>query len=231
MSSWLTQGDLVALYTSLKLALLTTALLLAIGTPLAWWLAMTRTRIRPIIEALVTLPMVLPPTVLGFYLLGFLGPRGWAGQLATLISGAPLAFSFTGLLIGSMIYSLPFVVQPLQASFQSTGVQVLEVASTLRASRPDAFFSAVLPLARRGYLSAAVLAFAHTLGEFGVILMIGGNIPGRTQVASIALFNHVEALEYTEAGHLASTLLALCFVLLLWLFYANRRERRLSVAL
>jgi molybdate transport system permease protein len=228
---WLAQGDLVALYTSLKLALLTTLLLLIAGTPLAWWLAMSRTRVRPLIEALVSLPMVLPPTVMGFYLLGFLGPNGWAGKLALSIGGAPLAFSFAGLVIGSMIYSLPFVVQPLQAAFQATGAQVVEVAATLRASRFDAFFTAVLPLARRGYLSAAVLAFAHTLGEFGVILMIGGNIPGSTQVASIALFNHVEALDYVAAERLAITLLLLCFVMLLVLFVANRRERRLGVAL
>jgi molybdate transport system permease protein len=228
---WLSQGDLGALYTSLKLALLTTVLLLILGTPLAWWLAMSRQRLRPIVEALVALPMVLPPTVLGFYLLGFLGPNGWAGQLAMSLGGAPLAFSFAGLLIGSMLYSLPFVVQPLQAAFQSTGAQVIDVAATLRASPLDAFCSAVLPLARRGYLSAAVLAFAHTLGEFGVILMIGGNIPGRTQVASIALFNHVEALDYVAAERLAITLLVMCFILLLLLFIANRREQRLSVAL
>jgi molybdate transport system permease protein len=227
----LASGDLLALYLSVKLALLTTGLLLVLGTPLAWWLATTRARLRPLAEALVTLPMVLPPTVLGFYLLIFLGPNGWGGQLATRLGGAPLAFSFGGLLLGSMIYSLPFVLQPLQTTFQTTGARVIEVAATLRASPLDTFFSAVLPLSRRGYLTAAVLVFAHTLGEFGVVLMIGGNIPGRTQLASIALFNHVEALDYAAAQRLAITLLILCFTLLLLLFFANRNAQRHGVAL
>jgi molybdate transport system permease protein len=184
-----------------------------------------------LLEALVALPLVLPPTVLGFYLLTFLGPNGWAGQLSVAATGAPLAFTFTGLVIGSMIYSLPFVVQPLQDSFKATGLRVIEVAATLRASRLDAFLHVVLPLARRGYLSAAILSFAHTLGEFGVILMIGGNIPGRTQVASIALFNHVEAIDYAAAHRLAATLLVLCFAMLLAVYVFNRRERRAGVAL
>jgi molybdate transport system permease protein len=231
MSGWLTPGDWSALATSLRLALISTALLLVLCTPCAWWLAVSRSRLRPFVEAVTTLPLVLPPTVLGFYLLGFLGPRGWGGMLGESLFGAPLAFSFTGLVIGSTIYSLPFVLQPLQTSFQATGTRVIDVAATLRASPLDAFFHVVVPLARRGYLSAAVLAFAHTLGEFGVILMIGGNIPGRTQVASIALFNHVEAVDYQAAQRLALTLLLLCFALLLTLFLTNRRERRVGVAL
>ncbi len=224
-------GDLTALLTSFRLALLSTALLLVLCTPLAWWLATTRSRFKPWIETIATMPLVLPPTVLGFYLLWVLGPNGWLGGLSVAMGGAPLAFTFTGLVIGSLIYSLPFVLQPLQSSFQATGTRVIEVASTLRASPLDAFFRVVLPLSRRGYLSAAVLAFAHTLGEFGVILMIGGNIPGRTQVASIALFNHVESLDYAAAHRLALTLLLLCFALLLTLYLCNRRERSVGVAL
>jgi molybdate transport system permease protein len=228
---WLSSNDWLALYTSLQLALATTALLLVIGTPLAWWLATTRTRLLPIIDALLTLPMVLPPTVLGFYLLGFLGPSGWAGRLSIALTGSPLAFSFAGLLIGSVIYSLPFVLQPLQAAFHATGTRAIEVASTLRAAPIDAFLSAALPLARRSYVVAAVLAFAHTLGEFGVVLMIGGNIPGRTQVASIALFNHVEAPDYASAHRLALALLLLCFALLLLSSVANRRAKNVGVAI
>jgi len=224
-------GDLTALLTSFRLALLSTALLLVLCTPLAWWLATTRSRLKPWIETIATMPLVLPPTVLGFYLLSVLGPNGWIGGLSMALGGAPLAFTFTGLVIGSLIYSLPFVLQPLQASFQATGTRVIEVAATLRATPLDAFLRVVLPLSRRGYLTAAVLAFAHTLGEFGVILMIGGNIPGRTQVASIALFNHVESLDYAAAHRLALTLLVLCFVLLLTLHLANRRERTVGVAL
>jgi len=230
MTDWLAPGDVTALLISLRLALITSLLLLLLCTPLAWWLATSRSRALPFFEALVALPLVLPPTVLGFYLLTFLGPNGWAGQLSIAATGAPLAFTFTGLVIGSMIYSLPFVVQPLQGSFQATGLRVIEVAATLRASPLDAFFHVVLPLARRGYLSAAILSFAHTLGEFGVILMIGGNIPDRTQVASIALFNHVEAIDYAAAQRLAITLLILCFTMLLAVYVFNRRERRAGVA-
>jgi molybdate transport system permease protein len=231
MTHWLAPGDLTALATSLRLALVSSLLLLVLCTPLAWWLATSRSRIRPLLEAVVALPLVLPPTVLGFYLLTFLGPNGWAGQASIAVSGAPLAFTFTGLVIGSMIYSLPFVIQPLQSSFQATGLRVIEVAATLRSSPLDAFLHVVLPLARRGYLSAAILSFAHTLGEFGVILMIGGNIPGRTQVASIALFNHVETSDYSAAHRLAVTLLLLCFALLLAVFIGNRRQRQAGVAL
>lgn len=231
MGYWLSADDLEALLTSLRLALITSALLLLVCTPLAWWLATSRSRLRPWFEALVALPLVLPPTVLGFYLLTFLGPEGIGGQLGVALTGAPLAFTFTGLVIGSMVYSLPFVVQPLQGSFQSTGQRVIEVAATLRASPLDAFLHVVLPLARRGYLSAAILSFAHTLGEFGVILMIGGSIPGQTRVASIALFNHVEAVDYASAHRLAITLLLLCFLLLLAVFLSTRGERRTGVAL
>jgi molybdate transport system permease protein len=228
---WLSGADWSALFASFRLALVTTVLLLLLGTPLAWWLATTRARARPLLEALLSLPLVLPPTVLGFYLLQLLGPEGGAGRLAVALTGEPLAFTFTGLVIGSMIYSLPFMLQPLQQAFTAAGPRVLEVAATLRASPRDAFCSVVLPLARRGYLAAAVLCFAHTLGEFGVILMIGGNIPGRTRMASIALFNHVESLDYRSAHHLALTLLLICFTLLVLLFLVNRREARAGVAL
>ena len=231
MTDWLTPDDWSALLASFRLAAITTALLLVIGTPLAWWLATTRARARPLAESLLGLPLVLPPTVLGFYLLQLLGPGGAAGRLSVVISGAPLAFTFTGLVIGSTIYSLPFAVQPLQQAFAAAGTRVIEVAATLRAPPRDAFFSVALPLARRGYLAAIVLSFAHTLGEFGVIRMIGGYIPGRSRVASIALFNHVESLDYRSAQHLALVLLLICFGLLLALYAAQRREPRAGVAL
>lgn len=218
-------ADLEALFISFKLATITTALLVVLCTPLAFWLSQSRSRLCTIVEAVVSLPLVLPPTVLGFYLLRFLGPDGWGGRLAATAGAPPLTFTFGGLLFGSMVYSLPFVVQPLQAAFRSVGPRMLEAAATLRASPLDAFFSVVLPLSRRGYLSAAVLAFAHTLGEFGVLLMIGGNIPGRTQVASIAIYNHVEAMDYRAAHVLSATLLALCFSLLALVYGASRRVR------
>jgi len=218
-------ADLIALWLSLRLATLTTLLLLLLSAPLAWWLAMGTSRIRTVIDALVSLPLVLPPTVLGFYLLLVLAPGGAiGGAFRTLGLPAP-AFTFAGLVIGSMIYSLPFAVQPLRDSFQGIGPRPLEVAATLRASPWDRFVSVALPLSMRGILTAAVLCFAHTLGEFGVVLMIGGNIPGRTETASIALFNHAEALEYGAAYHLSLTLLALCFLMLLIVYGANRRLR------
>jgi molybdate transport system permease protein len=224
-------ADLIALWLSLRLATLTTLLLLLLSAPLAWWLAMGTSRIRTVIDALVSLPLVLPPTVLGFYLLLVLAPGGAiGGAFRTLGLPAP-AFTFAGLVIGSMIYSLPFAVQPLRDSFQGIGPRPLEVAATLRASPWDRFVSVALPLSMRGILTAAVLCFAHTLGEFGVVLMIGGNIPGRTQTASIALFNHAEALEYGAAYHLSLTLLALCFVLLLTVYGANRRLRSTAALL
>jgi molybdate transport system permease protein len=215
--------DLAGLWISLKLALVTAVALLLVCTPVAWWLATTRSRLRVVGEAVAALPLVLPPTVLGFYLLLFLGPHGWGGRLMLQLGMAPLAFSFGGLVLGSMLYSMPFVIQPLQGAFQGVGARALEVAATLRAAPLDRFFTVAVPLARRGFISAAVLAFAHTLGEFGVVLMLGGNIPGRTQTASIVIFNHVEAFDYAGAQRLSATLLIACFVLLLVVYTANRR--------
>lgn len=221
--------DLVALWISLKLATVTVVLLLLLCTPLAWWLAMTRSRLRVVGEAMAALPLVLPPTVLGFYLLLFLGPHGWGGRLMHQLGMQPLAFSFGGLVLGSMLYSMPFVIQPLQSAFQSVGARALEVAATLRASPLDRFFTVALPLARRGFITGSVLAFAHTLGEFGVVLMLGGNIPGRTQTASIVIFNHVEAFDFTAAQRLSATLLGACFALLLIVYAANRRVPETAV--
>ena len=216
-------ADLTALFITFKLALLTTLILLLLGTPLAWWLAHTQRRIKFFLEAIVALPLVLPPTVLGFYLLVALGPQGLIGKFTQTLGIGSLAFTFTGLVIGSVIYSLPFVVQPLQAAFTSIGRRPLEVAATLRASPMDCFFSVVFPLARPGFLTAAVLGFAHTIGEFGVVLMIGGNIPGQTQVVSIAIYDHVESLEYSNAHGLSAGLLLLSFVMLLAVYALNRR--------
>jgi molybdate transport system permease protein len=225
----LSAQDLTALWLTFKLAAISTAILIVLCTPLAWWLAHTRWRGRIMVEAIVSLPLVLPPTVLGFYLLLLLGPRGVVGSFLERIGVGHLAFSFTGLVIGSMIYSLPFVVQPLQNAFAATGQRMLEAAATLRASPLDRFLSVSLPLARRGFLTAAVLSFAHTLGEFGVIIMVGGNIPGRTQVASIAIFNHVEAMDYASAHALAVILVALAFVLLFAVYALNRRFKVVGV--
>lgn len=215
--------DLTALGITLKLATISTLVLLVLGTPLAWWLAMTRRRVRPVIDALVSLPLVLPPTVLGFYLLLFLGPDGPLGRLMTAGGGRPLAFTFTGLVIGSVIYSLPFVVQPIRDAFAAMGHAPLEAAATLGAAPHDRFFTVAVPLARRGFLTAVTLGFAHTLGEFGVVLMIGGNIPGRTQVLSIAIYDHVEALDYGRAHLLSGGLLIFSFLLLLAVHFLNRR--------
>jgi molybdate transport system permease protein len=219
----LTEQDLMALWITLQLAGITTVILLIIGTPLAWWLARSQFRFKVMIEAVVALPLVLPPTVLGFYLLITLGPQGPVGSLMQTLGGQSLAFTFTGLVIGSVFYSLPFVVQPLQAAFSAIGHRPLEVAATLRASPLDRFFTIAVPLARPGYLTAAVLGFAHTVGEFGVVLMIGGNIPGETQVLSIAIYDHVDALEYGQAHWLAGGLLLLSFLLLLAVYSVNRR--------
>jgi len=223
MTQVLTQGDLNALWITLKLAGTTTLLLLLLGTPLAWWLARTRVRLKPVIEAAVALPLVLPPTVLGFYLLIALGPHGPVGGLTQALGGQPLAFTFAGLVVGSVFYSLPFVVQPLQAAFGAVGRRPLEVAASLRASPLDRFFTVAVPLARPGFLTAAVLGFAHTVGEFGVVLMIGGNIPGETQVLSIAIYDHVEVLEYGHAHWLAGGLLVLSFLMLMAVYTINRR--------
>ncbi len=214
-------ADITAFMLTLRLAAVSTLILLLLGTPLAWWLARSRFVLKPAINALVTLPLVLPPTVLGFYLLLLLSPDG----LPALLGTEPLAFTFAGLVIGSVVYSLPFVVQPLQDSFAAIGRRPFEVAATLGAGPLDRFFSIALPLARPGYLTAAALGFAHTLGEFGVVLMIGGNIPGRTQVVSIAIYDHVEALDYERAHALAALLLALSFALLLSVYALNKRLR------
>ena len=222
--------DLTALWITLKLAIISTAILIVLCVPLAWWLAHTRSRAKTLVEALVALPLVLPPTVVGFYLLLMLGPRGPIGSLLEDIGIGHLAFSFAGLVIGSMIYSLPFVVQPLQNAFAATGTRVLEAAATLNAGPLDRFLTVSLPLAQRGFLTAAVLSFAHTLGEFGVIIMLGGNIPGRTQVASIAIYNHVESMNYAAAHGLALVLVALSFSLLLAVYAINRRFRVVGVA-
>jgi molybdate transport system permease protein len=218
----LSPEDLSAFAISVKLAAVTTLILLLLASPLAWWLSQTQSRFRSIIEALVALPLVLPPTVLGFYLLLALSPTGpFATALATLgIDG--LAFSFQGLVLGSVIYSLPFVVQPLQNSFTALGKRPLEVAATLGAGPLDRFIHVALPLSKLGYLAAAVLGFAHTLGEFGVVLMIGGNIPGETHVVSIAIYDHVEALEYSQAHWLSAGLLAISFSVLLVVYASNK---------
>ena len=217
------EADISALVITAKLAVSSTLILLLVGTPLAWWMARTRVRYKFLIEALIALPLVLPPTVLGFYLLLALGPRGPFGQLAAMLGGSSFAFTFTGLVIGSVFYSMPFVIQPLQNAFSSIGTRPLEVAATLRASPRDRFFSVVVPMARNGFVTAAVLGFAHTVGEFGVVLMIGGNIPGETQVLSIAIYDHVESLQYVHAHWMAGGLLLLSFVLLASVYAFNKR--------
>lgn len=215
--------DWRVVFVTVKLAGVSTVILLLGGTPLAWWLARSRSRLRPLVEAVVALPLVLPPTVLGFYLLVMLGPAGPIGNVWESIGGPRLVFSFPGLVVGSVLYSLPFVVQPLQNAFAAVPTRLLDAAATLRASPLDRFMSVVVPLARPGFLTAATLGFAHTVGEFGVVLMIGGNIPGRTEVLSIALYNHVEALEYGQAHLLAALLLVFSFSVLLTVYALNRR--------
>jgi molybdate transport system permease protein len=211
---------------SVQLAFVTTVILLLVGAPLAWWLARTRTRLKPVAQAIVAMPIVLPPTVLGFYLLILLGPQGGIGSWWVSLTGSALTFSFTGLVIASCIYSLPFAVQPMQNAFEALPRQTLERAWTLGASRLDAFFSIAVPLSVRGLISGAVLAFAHTLGEFGVVLMVGGNIPGETRVVSIAIYDHVETLNYAAAHTLSLVLLAFAFVVLFAMFAINHRWSR-----
>ena len=208
-------SDLAAIWLTLKLAGLTTVLLLLIGTPIAWWLARTRHWAKGPVGAVVTLPLVLPPAVLGFYLLVLMGPDGPVGQFTQSFGLGLLPFTFAGLVVASIIYSMPFVVQPLLQAFEAIGERPLEAAATLRANPWDIFFSVVVPLARPGFITASVLGFAHTVGEFGVVLMIGGNIPGKTQVLSMAIYNHVEALEYAPAHWLAGGMLVFSFVVLL----------------
>ena len=211
---------------SIQLAGITTVVLLVVATPIAWWLAQTRSGWKPLVQSLVALPIVLPPTVMGFYLLIVLGPAGPLGRWWVELTGSALTFSFTGLVIASCVYSLPFAVQPLAVAFESLGTQKLEAAWTLGASRRDAFFSVAVPLSIRGYLGAMVLSFAHTLGEFGVVLMVGGNIPGETRVVSIAIYDQVESLNYAAAHRLSALLLIVAFVALFAMFLVNRRWRR-----
>ena len=211
-------ADFATLLLTFKVASLATILMLLFGTPLAWWLARTQSKWRGLINTIVALPLVLPPTVLGFYLLILLGKNGAIGQFTTWLGVGTLPFTFAGLVVASFLYSLPFVVQPLQTAFLSIGNQPLEAAATLRASPFDTFFSVVVPQAKAGFLTAIILGFAHTVGEFGVVLMVGGNIPDKTRVVSVQIYNHVEALEYTQAHWLAGGLLAFSFTVLLLLY-------------
>lgn len=220
--------DLAPLWLTLRLAALVTAILLPLATPLAWWLAQSRSRIVPYAEALTALPLVLPPTVLGFYLLIALNPEAPLGRVWFTLTGGTLTFSFTGLVIASILYSLPFTVQPLQSAFTALGRAPLEAAASLGARPFDAFLTVALPLSLRGYLTAAVLTFAHTLGEFGVVLMVGGNIPGQTRTISIAIYEQVERIDYRSAHILSGLLLALSFLILLALYLTNARGRRAS---
>ncbi|MFT3812194.1 MAG: molybdate ABC transporter permease subunit [Acidovorax sp.] len=219
--------DLSAVGLTLKLASVTTVLLLVLCTPLAWWLAHTRSRWRGPVGAMVALPLVLPPTVIGFYLLVLLGPNGWGGQFTQWLGLGRLPFTFPGLVVGSLLYSLPFAVQPLQRAFEALGSRPLEAAATLGAGPLDRFFTVALPLARPGFITAAVLSFAHTVGEFGVVLMLGGNIPGATRVVSVQIYDHVEALEYAQAHWLAGGMVVFAFLVLLALHWLQPREHRL----
>lgn len=218
-----TPDDLMAIRLTLTLAAVVTVLLLLVGTPIAWWLATTRSRWRGAISAIVALPIVLPPSVLGFYLLVGMGPEGPVGKLTQALGIGTLPFTFTGLVVASVIYSLPFVVQPIQNAIEALGRRPLEVAATLRAGPLDRFFNVVLPQARPGLLTAAVLGFAHTVGEFGVVLMIGGNIPGETRVVSVQIYDHVEALDYASAHSLSLTMLVFSFLVLLLMYTLHPR--------
>ena len=219
---------LQTIWLTLQLASLTTLILLIIATPLAWWLAHTRSGWRTPLAALAALPLVLPPTVLGFYLLVALGPNGPLGQLTLALGLGTLSFTFSGLLLGSRVFSLPFAVQPLQHAFAALGSRPMEVAATLRAKPLDAFFSVAVPMARSGFVTAAILTFAHTVGEFGMVLMIGGNIPGKTQVVSTQIYGYVEAMEYTQAHWLAGSMVLFSFIVLIGLGLLNRRSGRVS---
>jgi len=221
----LSDTALSAIGLTIRLATVTTLLLFLIGMPIAWWLARTRSWMKAPVGALVALPLVLPPTVIGFYLLMVMGPQGPIGQLTQALGLGVLPFTFWGLVVGSVIYSMPFVVQPLHNAFEAIGERPLEVAATLRASPWDTFFSVVLPLARPGFITAGILGFAHTVGEFGVVLMIGGNIPDKTRVVSVQIYDHVEALEYAQAHWLSAGMLAFSFVVLLLLHVFNPNGR------
>jgi molybdate transport system permease protein len=217
---------LQAVWLTAKLATITTVILLLLGTPLAWWLAGAQSRIKSVVGALVALPLVLPPVVIGFYLLLLMGPNGPVGQFTQWLGLGLLPFTFSALVVGSVFYSLPFVVQPLQNAFEAIGPKPLEAAATLRASPLDTFFNVVLPLAKPAYITAAVMGFAHTVGEFGIVLMIGGNIPGATRVMSVQIYDHVEAMQYSQAHTLAAALLVFSFAVLLGLQWMNRRVRQ-----
>lgn len=219
--------DLATVWLTFKLATTTTIVLILIGIPIAWWLAQSRSLLKTILGAIIALPLVLPPTVLGFYLLIFMGPNGPLGKLTEALGLGRFSFTFTGLVIGSILYSLPFVVQPIQNSFEAIGPRPMEIAATLRAGPINRFFTVTLPLAKSGIFTAAVLGFAHTIGEFGIVLMIGGNIPGQTKVLSIAIYDHVEALEYAQAHFIAGAMLIFSFLVLLML-YSSRRTLRIS---
>ncbi|MCB1461846.1 MAG: molybdate ABC transporter permease subunit [Nitratireductor sp.] len=216
-------ADLAPLWLTARLAGLTTLILLAIGTPLAWWLAHTHSRAKVFVETITALPLVLPPTVIGFYLLIAMNPNAPLGAAWVSLTGTTLTFSFAGLVVGSIVYSLPFMVQPLQSAFEMVGRRPLEAAATLRASPFDAFISVAAPMALRGFISGSVLTFAHTVGEFGVVLMVGGNIPGRTRVISIAIYEHVETIDYAQAHALSAILLVFSFLVLLLVYGLNRR--------
>ena len=222
----LSDADLGAIWLTIRLATVVTLLLLLIGTPIAWWLARTRSWWKGPVGAVVALPLVLPPTVLGFYLLLAMGPNGPIGQLTRTLGLGHLPFTFWGLVVASIFYSMPFVVQPVQNAFEAMGERPLEVAATLRASPWDAFVTVAVPLARPGFITAAILGFAHTVGEFGVVLMIGGNIPDKTRVVSVQIYDHVEAIEYAEAHALAGVMLVFSFLVLLGLYVFNTRQRR-----
>ena len=220
------ENDFSAIILTLKLAAITTIILLLIGTPIAWWLARSQAWWKGIVSAIVMLPIVLPPTVIGFYLLLAMGSQGWIGHITQALGLGLLPFTFAGLVIASVFYSLPFVVQPLQNAFESIGQRPLEVAATLRASPFDTFFSVILPLAKPAYLTASVLAFAHTMGEFGIVLMVGGNIPDQTRVVSVQIYEHVEAIEYSQAHWLSAAMLAFSFLMLLALYALNNKGKR-----
>ena len=226
MDSAFSAADLSAIWLTCKLATVVTIILLLIGTPIAWWLARTRAWWKSAVAAVVALPIILPPTVIGFYLLVAMGPHGPLGQFTQSLGLGLLSFSFTGLVIASVIYSLPFVIQPLQNAFEAIPERALETAATLRASALDTFFSVVVPLAKPGLLTATVLGFAHTVGEFGVVLMIGGNIPDQTRVVSVQIYDHVEAMEYTQAHWLSAGMLVFAFVVLFALYAFNPTGKR-----
>ncbi|HOF51957.1 MAG TPA: molybdate ABC transporter permease subunit [Rhodoferax sp.] len=228
---FLTASDLQAIWLTLQVATLTTAILALVGTPIAWWLARTRSWLKTPVSALVALPIVLPPSVLGFYLLVAMGPHGPVGQWTAAWGLEPLVFTFPGLVVASVFYSLPFMVQPVHNAMEAMGTRPLEVAASLRASPLDTFFNVVLPLCKPGLITGAIMSFAHTVGEFGVVLMVGGNIPGVTRVVSVQIFDHVEAMEYGDAHRLAAVMLGFAFVVLMALNLYNQRTSRRAQAI